>query len=179
MAKDYQIGSGKLAGKAVYANRDFSAGEVVIKYNWRELTTGQWRQLPASEKRFTHSFWGRIQLFGEPERYVNHSDQPNTEQDLEALADRAIKPIKAGQEITTDARLELKNELESLIKLTAARAGDSVSDINWVRISRNSASCRYGLINANSQMMTADLNRAGGRWQITNQIKSDSTGAVG
>ena len=112
---DYRVGKGGLAGKAVYAGRDFQAGELILKYNWRELTTKDWANLSDQEKQFAHSFWGRTQLFLPPERYVNHSDRPNTKQDLAALADRAVRFIKQGEEITTDASLEIKNELESLL----------------------------------------------------------------
>jgi SET domain-containing protein len=38
-----------------------------------------------------------------PERYVNHSNTPNTKQDLVNFADVALRDIKAGEMITTDA----------------------------------------------------------------------------
>ena len=55
--------------------------------------------------------------FSSPERYVNHSDGPNTEQDLGVPGDQAVKFIERGEAITTNANLEIKNELESLIEV--------------------------------------------------------------
>jgi len=100
---DVIIGKGNLAGKGVYANRDFKKGEVVIKYNLKPLTEEEFESLPESEKMFTHIHWGQINLYSEPERYVNHSDNPNTYQDLVKQCDIALRDIKKGEEITSDA----------------------------------------------------------------------------
>lgn len=161
MAKDWRIGPGRIAGKAVYAGRDFRPGEVVIKYNWRELSARQWLDLPPADRQFVHSFWGRIQLFGIPERYVNHSDQPNTEQDLNQLADRAIRPIESGEEITTDANLELKNEVKSLLELITSQPEP---DIDWLDLGRDTASCRLA---GDPQPTVVHLERRKGRWLIS------------
>ena len=96
------IGKGDLAGKGVFADRDFKKGEVVIKYNLKPLTEEEFLDLPASEKMFTHTHWGQIYLYSEPERYVNHSSTPNTVQDLKNQCDIAIVDIKKGAEITGD-----------------------------------------------------------------------------
>ena len=71
--KDVMIGKGKLAEKGVYANRDFEKDEVVIQYRLKPLTKEEYKNLPNSEKMFTHTHWGQIYLYSEPERYVNHS----------------------------------------------------------------------------------------------------------
>lgn len=97
------IGKGDLAGKAVYANRDFKKGEVVIRYNLRPLAEEELENLPQSEKEFTHIHYGVVYLYSEPERYVNHSEQPNTWQDLSSKCDVALRDIKKGEMITTDA----------------------------------------------------------------------------
>jgi len=62
--------------------------------------------LPQSEKYFTHRRNGKWYLYSEPERYVNHSNQPNTYQDFSLGADRALRNIKRGEMITTDATKE-------------------------------------------------------------------------
>lgn len=98
------IDKGNLAGKGVYANRDFKKGEVVIKYNLKPVTKEKYEDLPDSEKIFTHTHWGQIYLYSEPERYVNHSPNPNTYQDLGKQCDIALRDIKKGEAITTDAR---------------------------------------------------------------------------
>jgi SET domain-containing protein len=100
---DVIIGKGNLAGKGVYANRDFKKGEVVIKYNLKPLTEEEFENLPESEKMFVHEHSSIINLYSEPERYVNHSENPNTYQDLINKYDIALRDIKKGEEITTDA----------------------------------------------------------------------------
>lgn len=90
-------------GKGVFANRDFKKGEVVIKYNLKPLTKEEFENLSESEKEFTHKHLGIIQLYSVPERYVNHTSNPNTIQDLKNKCDVAKRDIKKGEEITTDA----------------------------------------------------------------------------
>ena len=101
--KDVIIGSGNLDGKGIYANRDFKKGEVVIKYNLTSITEQEFKNLSENEKQFTHSHRGVNYLYSEPERYVNHSDNPNTYQDLTNNCDIALRNIKKGEMITTDA----------------------------------------------------------------------------
>jgi hypothetical protein len=100
---DIIIGKGNLAGKGVYAARDFKKGEIVIKYNLKPLTKQEFENLPRGEKEFTHTHRGTIHLYSEPERYVNHSNNPNTWQDLENFCDVALRDIAKGEMITTDA----------------------------------------------------------------------------
>lgn len=103
MKSDVIIGRGDLAGKGVFAERDFKKGEVVIKYQLKQLDDVAFAALPDTEKMFTHRHGGVIHLYSEPERYVNHSDDPNTYQDLEEGCDIALRDIKKGEAITTDA----------------------------------------------------------------------------
>jgi hypothetical protein len=97
------IGKGDLAGKGVYANRNFKKDEVVIQYHLLTLTEQEYQQLPESERMFTHLHWGQTKLYFEPERYVNHSDYPNTYQDLTKQCDIALRDINKGEMITGDA----------------------------------------------------------------------------
>lgn len=101
--KDVFIGKGNLDGKGVFAARDFNKEEVVIKYNLKPITETEFNRLPESEKEFTHIHHGQIHLYSSPERYVNHSSNPNTYQDFGNLADVALRDIKKGEEVTTDA----------------------------------------------------------------------------
>ncbi len=100
---DVVIGKGNLAGKGVYANRNFKKGEVVIKYNLKPLTKEEYKNLPKSEKMFTHTHWGQINLYSEPERYVNHSFNGNVYPDLVKQCDIALRDIEKGEVITGDA----------------------------------------------------------------------------
>lgn len=100
---DLIISKGNLAEKGVYAGRDFREGEVVIKYHLKSLTQEEFDALPESERIFIHIHHSIIDLYGEPERYVNHSEDPNTLPDHKIQADVAIRDIKKGEMITTDA----------------------------------------------------------------------------
>ena len=100
---DVYIGNGKLAGKGVYASRTFNKGDVVISYNLKRLTNEQYNELADDEKMFVHSHRGILFLYSEPERYVNHSDNPNTYQDLQNHYDIALRDIQQGEDITTDS----------------------------------------------------------------------------
>ena len=103
---DITIGKGNLAGKGVYANRFFAKGEVVVEYHLQILTEDEFYKLPKSEQTFTHKREGVIYLYLEPERYVNHSDDPNTVQDFINGCDVASRDIQKGEIITTDATKE-------------------------------------------------------------------------
>ncbi len=100
---DLLIGKGKLNGKGVYAGRDFKKGEIVSKYNLKPLSPEEYQELPETERKFCHKHWGKIYLYLEPDRYVNHSKNPNTYQDLENKCDIAVRDIKRGEMITCDA----------------------------------------------------------------------------
>jgi len=90
--------------KGVFAQRDFKKGDIVLRYNnLKPLTEKAFQHLPESEKQFTHPHWGVIYLYPSPARYVNHSSNPNTVQNLKERYDVAKRDIKKGEEITTDA----------------------------------------------------------------------------
>ncbi len=110
------VGKGKLAGKGVYADKDFKKGDVVIKYNLKPLTLEEFENLPGSEKIFTHTHKGQIYLYSEPERYVNHSFKGNVYQDLVKQCDLALRDIKKGEAIKGDAT---KDDLPLLKKVDA------------------------------------------------------------
>ncbi|OGG77308.1 hypothetical protein A3B35_01880 [Candidatus Kaiserbacteria bacterium RIFCSPLOWO2_01_FULL_54_24] len=101
--KDIIIGTGYLAGKGIYAGRDFEEGEVVVQYHLKPLTEEEFKSLPDSEKEFSHTHFGTFYLYSEPERYVNHSSNPNTYQDFQQGCDIALRDIRKGEMITTDA----------------------------------------------------------------------------
>jgi len=98
------IGVGELAWRGVYAARNFRKGEVVIKYHLRLLSKNEYENLTSKEKMFVHSHHGMLYLYSEPERYVNHSRNPNTSQDIDCQCDIATQDILKGEKITTDAK---------------------------------------------------------------------------
>lgn len=101
--KDIIIGDGEIFGKGVYANKKFKKGEIIIQYNLKKLPDVEFKNLSEEEKYFVHIHHGVRYLYSIPERYVNHSPNPNTIQDLENQCDVAIRDIKKGEQITTDA----------------------------------------------------------------------------
>lgn len=101
--EDVVVGKGEMFGKGVYANRDFRKGEILIHYNLKALLGDEYKNLSKEEKYFVHTHWGIKYLYGIPERYVNHSSNPNTLPDLKNKCDVAIRYIKLGEQITTDA----------------------------------------------------------------------------
>ena len=91
--------------KGLFANRNCRKGEVVIRYsNLKPLTEEEFKNLPMTEKIFTHKHRNLIYLYPPPARYVNHSSNPNTVQNLKERCDIAIRDIKKGEEITTDSK---------------------------------------------------------------------------
>ncbi len=109
------IGRGKLAGKGVYANRDFKMGEKIKDWNLKELSQAQFDELPKTEHMFVHSFWGKIFLFPEPSRYTNHSANPNSRSDFDKMCDFAARDIRKGEMITINATEEIKFELKTFL----------------------------------------------------------------
>lgn len=123
---DVELGDGNLAGTGVYARRDFAAGEVVVTYELELLTPHEYAALPIGEELFVHSYGGQRYLYPAPARFVNHSDDPSCFQDFERGCDVALRPIRAGEAITIDAREETARELETFIEaLAAALSGRS------------------------------------------------------
>lgn len=124
---DVTIGRGSMSGKAVYAARDFKRGEVVLKLNLTPITFKELKALPPEEYRATHNHNGQIYVYGEPERYVNHSETPNVVFEPDQKADVALRDISAGELITVDARYDdipvLKKINAVLVKVPSIQEG--------------------------------------------------------
>jgi hypothetical protein len=131
---DVVVSSGDLAGKGVYALRDFAAGEIVVRYQLLALTSREYEALAEGEELFVHSYGGRRYLYPSPARFVNHSVDPSCYQDFEAGCDIALRPIAKGEAITIDARHETDRELSTFL----ARYVDSLG--------RGSAADLYDLV---------------------------------
>lgn len=158
---DVYIGKGKLAGKGVYAARDFEVGEIVKYYNLKPLSQSDFDSLPKSEKMFVHSFWGKMYLFPEPSRYTNHSTKPNTESDLEKMCDIAIKPIKKGEMITTNATVEVCSELQTFLE---DHEGVEMNDFKRLKGGYRNATVSYSISNGSQKVL--HLKRINGNWYI-------------
>ncbi len=155
------IGKGKLSGKGVYANRDFAEGEVVMAYKLKELSQKDFDALPASEHKFTHSYWGKIYLYPPPARYVNHSADPNTRQDLKKMCDYATRLIKKGEMITTNATLEVETELKTF---AAAYENNPIKDFKWLMGGYRNAEISYTTLAGLKRNLR--LKRVKGNWTV-------------
>lgn len=106
MWSDVEIRESAIQGKGLYALRQFDIGEVVLKWDLSKTVAPEDVALmPLEERRYTHPLdRDRILIVQAPERFVNHSCDNNTE--VRDFCDVAIKPIRVGDEITSDYGLE-------------------------------------------------------------------------
>ncbi len=97
-----QIRNSAIKGSGVFAVEPIRKGETVIIWHpKKQLTSSDITNLSDAEKHYVLPLdQNTFLLMGEPERYVNHSCDPNTR--VHKLSDVAIRDIKAGEEITGD-----------------------------------------------------------------------------
>jgi len=95
------VGKSKINGLGVFAAKDFNSGDLVMRWNTSKiLTDEEVDKLPKNKQDYLNCIDGQNIIMQEPERYVNHSCQPNTM--TQNLCDIAIKDIHKGEEITED-----------------------------------------------------------------------------
>jgi hypothetical protein len=124
---DVRVGKGDLAGKGVYTDRDFIAGEPVITFDLQQIDEAQYLALPAGEYLFVHSYGGRRYLYPAPARFVNHSDEPSCFEDFDRCCDVALRDIAKGEPVTIDAAQQTRRELATFLDAyTAALRSRSV-----------------------------------------------------
>jgi uncharacterized protein len=92
------IKDSKIHGKGVFADRNFTKGEIVVRHKLKELSSEEYNKLPSKEKCFVGIDGKKYLFFLPPARYVNHSCNPNTK--VKGKADVAIRNIRKGEEIT-------------------------------------------------------------------------------
>lgn len=91
----------KIHGKGVFAARDFKKGEKVTCWDAsKTLTKEEYNKLSPKEKDYIPIVKGRYIIAQSPEKYVNHSCNPNTK--IIDFSEVATRGIKKGEEITTD-----------------------------------------------------------------------------
>lgn len=99
--RDVVVRKSRMHGKGVFAARDFSKGEVVLKWDTsNELTEEEVDKLPEKEREHVTYLGGKYVLMKPPERYVNHSCDANTT--AKNHCEIAIRDIRKGEEITAD-----------------------------------------------------------------------------
>jgi len=97
-----EVRDSAIQGRGLYALRDFEAGEVVLRWDiTHTISTRDLAKMSVDERRYTHPLdQDRAIIVQPPERFVNHSCDNNTE--VRDFCDVAIKPIRIGEEITSD-----------------------------------------------------------------------------
>lgn len=155
---DIIVGKGKLDGKGAYANRRFSTGEKVLDWRLGQLSNDEYTSLPVGERKFVHSFWGRMYLFGIPSRYTNHSVNPNTRADFDHDCDFAIRDIEKGEMITTNASDEILFELTTFVE---SYEKQPISKFKRLKGGYRNATVSYS-INGNKKLL--HLRREKGNW---------------
>ena len=98
---DIIIKRSKIHGKGIFANKDFEKGEMVLKWNPTKLTLVEEENLTEEQKAYTISNKKGYYFMNSPEKFMNHSCEPNTTTDVDNFQDIAIKNIKKGEEITS------------------------------------------------------------------------------
>jgi len=98
---DIEVKKSKIHGNGVFAKKNFKTGEIVLKWNPVKLNPKEVAQLTEKQKEYTVSNNKGVYLMQAPEKYMNHSCDPNTKMDLDNLRDIAIKNIKKEEEITS------------------------------------------------------------------------------
>lgn len=155
--EELRIGSGKLAGRGVYAARGFAAGEVVIEFALQPLTREQFQALAPGEDLFVHSYGGRRWLYPPPARWVNHADEPSCYQDFDRCCDVALRPIDAGEPITIDATQETSRELSTFLE--AYVEAQNQQDVQALRglISSDAVLWQFGRATRGAELVAANL----------------------
>lgn len=103
---DVIVKDSDIEGKGVFALRDFREGEIVLRWDTsRTLSKSLIEKLNDEEKKYISFIEGKYVVMQEPEKYVNHSCEPNTT--AKNFCDVATRDIKEGEEITGDYTEEL------------------------------------------------------------------------
>jgi SET domain-containing protein len=99
------IKKSRIEGKGVFANTNFKKGDVVMKWDASmTLTKNEAKFIPARYRKYLVHHKGRFIMSQAPEKYLNHSCEPNTKEGN--LYDVALKSIRKGEELTTDYSIE-------------------------------------------------------------------------
>ncbi|MEY4752424.1 MAG: hypothetical protein RJA44_99 [Pseudomonadota bacterium] len=122
-----QVRRSSVHGKGVFALVDLAEGENVIEYlgeliSWQEAL----RRHPHDPANPNHTFYFHLDdghvidggVNGNSSRWINHSCDPNCEAEQEGMRIhiRALRPIKAGEELFFDYQLVLDEPYTTKVK---------------------------------------------------------------
>ena len=101
MNKNIIVKKSKINKKGVFAARDFRKGEVVLKWNPKNLGKSEIEKVKDNQKHYLYKVGkNKFFLMQPPEKFVNHSCEANTQ--VKNSCDVAVRNIKKGEEITSD-----------------------------------------------------------------------------
>jgi hypothetical protein len=98
---EVEIKKSKIHGKGIFAKKDLKKGEIVLRWHPIKLTPEETKNLIEKQKEHTISNKEGYYWMQPPEKYMNHSCDPNTDMNTDDFYDIAIKDIKKGEEITS------------------------------------------------------------------------------
>jgi len=105
-AIEVEVRPSSIEGLGVFAQRDFRAGERIRRVALVREITPEAPLRPEAGERIEHCGYpdGKVVLWGEPDRHVNHCCDPNAYEHYEgdAIFTVARRAIGAGDEITFD-----------------------------------------------------------------------------
>lgn len=96
----FSIRKSPISGRGLFAVQKITAGEVVVTWHPKVLTKDQAMRLSEDDKHFLEIQNGEYLFMQPPERYLNHSCEPNTK--VGNKCDVALRDIQPGDEITSD-----------------------------------------------------------------------------
>ncbi len=110
--KKVLVKESRIEGTGVYAVRDFKKGEIVITWKADRIMKKEAIKNLSKDNQNHLCYIGKGQYIVQqsPERYVNHSCDPNTY--VKNKRDIAKRDIKKGEEITTDYSLDSMEDWE-------------------------------------------------------------------
>jgi len=104
----FTVKDSAINGKGIYATKLIKKDEIVVSWNPKVLSKQEAEKLPTEEyKHYTYPDGDRILWMQPPERFMNHSCEPNTH--VVSRSDVALRDILPGEEITSDY-LDFANE---------------------------------------------------------------------
>jgi histone-lysine N-methyltransferase SETD1 len=127
---DVQTHQSGIEGLGIFAGRPFRAGERIHRINvLREVTAAAPLREDLGERQ-DHCAYpnGRTVLYGPPDRYTNHSCDPNAYEvhESDAIYLVARRRIAAGDEITCDYNINIANGTAWPCRCGAARCQGQV-----------------------------------------------------
>jgi len=105
MIRDVQVRDAGAKGRGVFARRSFRRGEFIFRRRHGKIvdTKGIASLTPEEQMHMCELDWDRFAVLEPPGCYLNHSCDPNAMRS--GVRVFAWKPIRAGDEITIDYRL--------------------------------------------------------------------------